>query len=106
MPLPLSKAVRNSVESALCQATPLLFQDSVNEVLAYIEIYQFPRFAKSSSMNKVITMLALEAAQPRANKRRASITLQPSSVTTSIKYDLPIFFFVMAFTAHYHLLIK
>ena len=69
----------------------MLFQDAVVEVLQYIEGYQFPRFAQSSNMNKVIALLALDAQQPKANKRRASIVLQPVSnmiCTRSLKQIL------------------
>ena len=86
MPLPLEKATRESIEERLQQACPLLFQECVDEVLTYIETFQFPRFASSPLFNNVIAVLALEAVQPRANKRRASITLQNPSLNTGIRF--------------------
>ena len=94
MPLPLKKATRESIEERLQQACPLLFQECVDEVLAYIETFQFPRFASSPLFNTVIAVLALEAVQPRANKRRASITLQHPSLNTGIRFYFFLIFII------------
>jgi len=83
MPLPLSRNVRDAIVASLHTADPSLFQDSVAEVMQYIECYQFPRFSGSSMMNKVIALLAMEAQQPKANKRRASIVVQAPNVGSS-----------------------
>jgi len=88
MPLPLKQSTRASIEDTINHAVPLLFQEAVGEVLTYIEEYQFPRFSKSQLMNKVVALIALEAIQPKANKRRASIILQPISAISGNRYNV------------------
>lgn len=85
MPLPLKQSTRDSIESALDRAIPQLFQYAVSEVFSYIEEYQFPRFSRCQLMNKVIALIALEALQPKASKRRASIIVQPVSMIACVQ---------------------
>ena len=73
MPVPISQQTQdNIVLELLVMATPSIFSVAAEEVLAYIEETQFPRFQQSAEMNKVVNILTQEAGATKP-KRRTSI---------------------------------
>lgn len=70
LPLPLSDAVREEIETNVPSASPMIFQAAATEVLEYIEKFQFPRFSQTQHLTKVVGILALEHSQISKRQRR------------------------------------
>ncbi len=95
MPIPVSNSIRQEVIAQLADSAvlPTLFQQASEEVLRYIEIYQFPRFQRSPEFVEVVSILTKELQTSRhspAMKRNSSLVIRgiSESDTRSLKQIL------------------
>ena len=63
---------------------PTLFKCAAEEVVRYIEIFQFPRFQRSPEMPRVVALLSVERQHPQQCKRRSSLTVRATPVPQNL----------------------
>lgn len=79
LPLPVSEATRAAVASELVSSSFSIFKVAAEEVLTYIEVAQFPCFAKSPDMKRVEAILRSEVSSTK-HKRRQSISIDTMGI--------------------------
>jgi hypothetical protein len=90
MPVPVSTAVKSEVAAHIADKSvlPTLFQAASDEVLRYIEIFQFPRFQQSGDFMSVLAILAKEgqlAGRHSPVKRRSSSLVIRASAMSDLQ---------------------
>jgi hypothetical protein len=86
MPVPVTTFTRNEIFKCITGAVvlPTLFKCAAEEVVRYIELFQFPRFVQSPEMHRVNAILSAEALQPTRLPRRSSLTVHAMHVPDSL----------------------
>jgi hypothetical protein len=86
MPVPVTTFTRNEILKCITGAVvlPTLFKCAAEEVVRYIELFQFPRFVQSLEMHRVTAILSAEAQQPTRLPRRCSLTVHAMHVPDSL----------------------
>lgn len=86
MPVPVTTFTRNEILKCITGGVvlPTLFKCASEEVVRYIEIFQYPRFQRSPEMVSVQLILSSEQQHPTHLQRRSSLSMRAMPVQDTL----------------------
>jgi hypothetical protein len=86
MPVPVTTFTRNEILRCITGGVvlPTLFKCAAEEVVRYMEIFQFPRFLQAPDMQRVAAILKSESQHPTRLLRRSSLSVHAMPQTDAM----------------------